>query len=389
MAELGISIAAKLIEVISSEIIQEICDMWGYKSDLEDLNKTVTSIKNVLLDAEFKRELTKAERGYIEDLKDVVYDADDLFDEFLTLAELKQIDGNVNKGGKFSEKLRCFFSSKKKKMSQAYKMSCKVKEIKKHLDDIVDRHTKFGFKVDYKPICRRREETCSYLHANDIIGRDKDKETIIDMLLNPSMKQDFCFLTIVGMGGLGKTALAQLVFNDDKIKNEFPDLRLWVCVSDQDGEIFDVKAILCKIVELVTHCKIDGSSTMELVQNRFQDQLRGKKFFLVLDDVWNEDRENWLALKKFLMLGRGGSRIVITTRSETTSAIIGDENAYKLQGLSQEDSWKLFKMSAFSNGCNQENHGELVEIGKKIVAKCHSVPLAIKVVGSLLFGQDI
>ncbi|CAO2838947.1 unnamed protein product [Amaranthus hypochondriacus] len=102
MADFGISIVEKLIEVIGTEIIKEICNVWGYKSELEKLEKTIITIKAVLVDAEAKRDLSMVQQGYISDLKAAVYDADDLFDEFLTLAKLKEIDGN--RGGKFSDK---------------------------------------------------------------------------------------------------------------------------------------------------------------------------------------------------------------------------------------------------------------------------------------------
>ena len=134
------------------------------------------------------------------------------------------------------------------------------------------------------------------------------------MLLDSSASDEFCFLTIVGVGGLGKTALAQLVFQDESIQKGF--LSLWVCVSDQDGGQFDVMTILCKILELLTNEKLDNRSSFELVQRKFQEQISGKKYFLVLDDIWNEDYANWKELEKFLRMGLVGSRIVLTTRSK-------------------------------------------------------------------------
>ncbi|XP_021753272.1 putative disease resistance protein RGA3, partial [Chenopodium quinoa] len=188
------------------------------------------------------------------------------------------------------------------------------------------------------------------------------------------------------------TALAQLVYNDERVQAEFvdPKLRLWVCVSDQDGVSFDVKVILCKILELVSGKRPDDTSSLELVQNQFQEQLRGKKYLLVLDDVWNEDCEKWRGLREFLTLGQEGSRIVVTTRAEITAKIIGEKHTHKLQGLSEENSWLLFESVAFDEGEHQHaSHPDLVDIGKKIVEKCFNIPLAIKVVGSLLFGQPV
>ncbi|XP_021753606.1 putative disease resistance protein RGA3 [Chenopodium quinoa] len=211
-------------------------------------------------------------------------------------------------------------------------MSRQVKDIKEQLDTIVSNHHKFGLSVDYNPICRRREETCSYVDAGDIIGREDDKKVVIDMLLGPNdVHESFRFVTIVGVGGLGKTALAQLVYNDNEVEAKFPDPKL-------------------KVVELVSGKRPDDTSSMEFVQKQFQEQLREKKYLLVLDDVWNEDCEKWRNLCRFLILGQ----------------------------------------EAFDKGEHEHaNHLELVEIGKKIVEKCYNIPLAIKVVGSLLFGQHM
>ncbi|KAL2920500.1 putative disease resistance protein RGA1, partial [Bienertia sinuspersici] len=282
MADFGISIAEKLLETMGSELIKQVCDMWGYKSQLNDLKETVSTIKKVLLDADARRELSDTERDYIGKLKDAVYDADDLFDEFLTLAELKQLRP-LNKRGKFFEKVRCFFSSKNQ-LGQAYKMSRDVKHIKKRLDDIADTHKKFGFNVDYKPIVSRREETCSYVDANEIIGRDKDKEAIIELLLDHN-NEEICCTAIVGVGGLGKTALAQLVYHDERINKEFcENMKLWVCVSDQEGEQFDVKTIFCKILEIVTHQKC---FFQDVVKSKY-DHVDSVKIHDLMHDVAQE-----------------------------------------------------------------------------------------------------
>ncbi|KAJ8438866.1 hypothetical protein Cgig2_007711 [Carnegiea gigantea] len=101
-------------------------------------------------------------------------------------------------------------------------MSRGVKEIRKRLDGIASDHTKFGFKFESKPILRRREETCSYVYTQDIIGREDDVDKIMRKLLDPDVKRDVSCLAIVGMGGLGKTALAQLVYNHPRTQENFP-----------------------------------------------------------------------------------------------------------------------------------------------------------------------
>ena len=117
------------------------------------------------------------------------------------------------------------------------------------------------------------------MDAGDIVGREGELESIVGMLLDSNVQHDVSFLTIVGIGGLSKTALAQLVFNDSRIVSAFL-LRLWTCVSDQDQKQLDVKETLGKILG-----KNYIDSTMDSVKSQLREQLAGKKYLIVLDDV--------------------------------------------------------------------------------------------------------
>ncbi|XP_021844310.2 putative disease resistance protein RGA1 isoform X2 [Spinacia oleracea] len=261
-----------------------------------------------------------------------------------------------------------------------------VKMIKKKLDAIAS-DTRFNFNIDPKPIRNRRLESCSYVYETDIIGREPDLEKIVGVLLDPIVQQNVSFLPIVGMGGLGKTALAQLVFNNARVKHAFP-LMLWTCVADENQDSLDVKGVLGKILASANKgCMKNEGYTMDGLQSQLREQLAGKKYLLVLDDVWTENSEQWRILTKFLMGGQRGSWIVVTTRSKKTAGIVGDGPRHELQGLSKDNSWCLFKRVAF--GSQHANPPEdLVELGQYIVARCADVPLAIRVVGSLLYEQE-
>ena len=105
-------------------------------------------------------------------------------------------------------------------------------------------------------------------------------------------------LSIVGMGGLGKTTLAQHVYNDPKIEEAKFDIRAWVCVSDH----FNVLTVTKTILEAVTKSK-DDSGDLEMVHGRLKEKISGRKFLLVLDDIWNERREEWEAVELLLVMG--------------------------------------------------------------------------------------
>ncbi|KAL2971788.1 hypothetical protein AAZX31_15G216700 [Glycine max] len=187
-------------------------------------------------------------------------------------------------------------------------------------------------------------------------------------------------LSIVGMGGLGKTTLAQLVYNDPRIEGKFI-VKAWVCVSEE----FDVLNVSRAILDTFTK-STENSDWLEIVHTKLKDKLRGNRFLLVLDDVWNESRPKWEVVQNALVCGAQGSRILVTTRSQKVASTMRSEQ-HHLQQLQEDYCWKLFAKHAFHDDNPQPNPG-YNEIGMKIVEKCGGLPLALKSIGSLLQNKS-
>jgi hypothetical protein len=185
----------------------------------------------------------------------------------------------------------------------------------------------------------------------------------------------------VGIGGLGKTTLAQYVYNDEKVKTYF-EKKMWVCVSD----VFDVKTIVEKIIGSATGTKPENLD-MDQLQNKLREKLNQKKYLLVLDDVWNEDEERWCNLKRLLMGGSKGSKVVITTRTRLVAEITQHSLTVFSRRPVKNQSWSLFKQMAFRKG-QETIDPNLEEIGMDILEKCHGVPLAIKTIGRILYFKE-
>ncbi|XP_056688888.1 putative disease resistance protein RGA3 [Spinacia oleracea] len=232
---------------------------------------------------------------------------------------------------------------------------------------------------------RGRDQTHSFVDAEEVIGRDDDKKAILDILLASDETENeneiLHVIPIVGIGGQGKTTLAQLIYNDPQVGNYF-ELKLWVCVSED----FDTKMLTEKIIKSATNVETPNVE-MDQLQGLLRKEVGDKRYLLVLDDVWNENREEWLKLRALLKMGRKGSKILVTTRSREVAKIMGTFPVCELQGLSEEKSWELFQKMAFEHGQTQQKP-HLMEVGKEIVKKCANVPLAIRTVGSLLYGKD-
>ncbi|XP_074263186.1 disease resistance protein RGA2-like [Silene latifolia] len=373
---MDVSTTLSLVQTILTAIqtlglMHSVCSISNCESELDDLHNTVETVRAVLMDADTKQDsLNFQEKNYIQELKDAVYDADDVLDEFLTLAKQKQLRRN---------KVKSFFSRFK---LLTHRLSSKVKMVNDKLNTIATKSDKFSFKVDCKPLKFTKEETSSFM-CDKIIGREEDVEKIVGVLLGSHNvdQPNVSLLAIMGMGGLGKTALAQLVYNDPRICNAFR-LKKWTCIADQDEQQWSLKAFLGKVVKGPS---IDDKSSLEEIHLEVKGQLEGKKYLLVLDDVWTESYEQWQQVEGFLKVGGRGSWIIVTTRSKTTAQMIGGDRVHVLQGLSEPESWLLFERMTFQT---EERDDELVKLGKEIVKKCANVPLAIRVVASLLRGQS-
>ncbi|XP_057976204.1 disease resistance protein RGA2-like [Malania oleifera] len=375
-------LAETLLEKLGLRAFQEIGLAWAVKDEVQKLNHIVFILKNVLLDAEEQSSHNRMITTWLRELQDVVYDAEDLLDDVSTTA----LQQKVITQKKLARKLHLFFSSYNP-IVFGLKMGHRIKAIRERLDEHAKLKNNFNL-TDQSTESRllkyrEREQTHSLFPQEKVIGREDDKNKIVDRLLdsNPVAVEDkFSVIPIVGMGGLGKTTLAQYVYNDEKFGEHFA-LKMWVCVSTD----FNMKRIVENILESATKKKTEGGLQMDTLQDCLRKEVGGKKYLLVLDDVWNEDHTLWDKLKDLLNVCASGSKIIVTTRSHRVAEITSPVEPYVLEGLDEQRSWELFKKKAFKPGEEPQNQ---VEIGKEIVRKCSGVPLAIRTLASLLPNKD-
>ncbi|XP_022722144.1 putative disease resistance protein RGA3 [Durio zibethinus] len=373
--------AERILVGLASLAHQELGLPWRVKAEITKLKDTCSLIKGVLRDAEEKQRNHNHEvTVWLGQLKDVLYDVDDLLDDFSTEALRRQI----LRRNEMVKKVRVFFS-KSNQLAYSLKMGHRVSAIRKRLDKIAADRTKFHFTdspVESLLEVKERDQTYSFVREEEIIGRDDDKKKIVKLLLQSELEENVSVVPIIGIGGLGKTTLAKMVFNDKNVGEHF-QLKLWVCVSEK----FELKLIVEKIIEAATGSKPERDLQMETLQNILRDNINGKKYLLVLDDVWNEVREKWLNLRNLLLGGARGSWIVITTRSGLVAEITSTVLPHELEGLSKSQSWSLLKQMAFKEQSHESNGSHFEAIGMEIVEKCKGVPLALRAIGSVLFTR--
>ncbi|XP_028765361.1 putative disease resistance protein RGA3 [Neltuma alba] len=364
-------VATSLINTLASAAFREVASIYGVETEIEWLKETVKDIKAVLADADKKQHTAELIQRWITKLRQVLYEADDLLDEIHTQHLLRERDG---KG-----KVREFFSSSNP-IAFRRKIASRIRKIRGKFNGVVETMSKLNLDrrdVETKHEKKNWRETSSFVLQEEMVGREGNKKDIIDLLLNDdNSHQKVSLVAIVGIGGLGKTALAQLVYNDTDVERFF-DKRMWVCVSEDSN----VNALVKQILESLLGKKQDDQS-LELLQNELQQNLAGQKFVLVLDDIWDDFPVKWGELRNFLACGAKGSKILLTTRNQAVANKMGAKMPYLLKGLKNDQSWTLLKRLAFEEDKIMTEN--LESIGHKIAEKCKGVPLVIRVMGSLL-----
>ncbi|KAL6131876.1 hypothetical protein ACLB2K_070249 [Fragaria x ananassa] len=377
---MGEAVLGALLPVLLEKLAQR--EVFQYFRRLKGVNKTVmekwtrmlTAIQAVLRDAEEKQLTQSGVKLWLDDLRDLAYDIEDILDTFATKVLKRRIERQHGRKSKYS-----WISSlcgAKFNLS----LNSEIQKISDRLEKITAREKQFKLKeheVPKKPW--KMPPTTSQLDG-PVIGREDAKAKILgDVLLkgehSTSNFHNFRVVSIVGTGGLGKTTLAKDVFNDAATEQFRP--KGWVSLSDD----FDLLRVTTAVLESVTTGDVKESKELNSVLKKLSEELAGKKFLIVLDDVWNTcNYDQWTTLQSAFRVGAVGSKIIVTTRDVNVAKMMGDNKPHNLESMSGDGCWKIFEHHALLNNISQD-----VELfKKKIVEKCNGLPLAAKTLGGLL-----
>ncbi|GJV54923.1 NB-ARC domains-containing protein [Tanacetum coccineum] len=376
MAELILTALLPVIfEKLTSVAVNKITRSKEIHSELKKWERSLSHIRSFLEDASQKEVTQAAVKQWLNGLQHLAYDIDDILDALATDAMCHEF---TKESEGMSSKVRKLIPACCTNFSLSTRMDGKLNSITTRLQELIDEKNNLGLIVkDGGQKNKNRNYQTSLVDAPSIVGREDDKKELLQKLLGDEpCSQNFSIVPIVGMGGMGKTTLARLLYDDQQVKDHF-ELKAWVCVSE-DFDCFNISKVIFQ--------SIGGENKefadLNLLQAALKNQLTGKRFLLVLDDIWSDKLEDWETLAAPFFEVARGSKIIITTRKTELLRKLGHKFPYNLQKLSHNDAFSLFARHAGIS--DFESYPTLRLHGEGIVKKCDGLPLALKALGSLL-----
>ncbi|XP_034585149.1 disease resistance protein Pik-2 isoform X2 [Setaria viridis] len=384
------SVIGKLGELLQAEYkLQK-----GLPEQIESLKNELESAQTALskVGEVPPEQLDPQVRLWASEVREASYDMEDILDTFLV--SIVDVDAPAEKKDGLLKRLQKKMSKMFSKSKARHTIAGAIEDMKKRLQEVADRRDRFSVAVALPAPATKPDPRLADMHkeAAQLIGIDNARAELIAMLLpashgngdsdvsgsSSSSSRKMKIVSVVGVGGLGKTTLAKAVY--DELGPRY-DCGAFVPI----GRTPDLAQVFSNILYLLDkneYTAIHNVKDQSLLIGELRKFLQNKRYFIVIDDVW--DITTWNIIKSALVNNDTGSRVITTTRNREVAS---KEEVYELRTLSPDHSEKLFKTRLFGvNGEYPTNHPAAAS--EKILKKCGGIPLAIITMASLLVGKS-
>ncbi|XP_058089102.1 disease resistance protein RPM1-like [Magnolia sinica] len=377
------SVAGFLLEKLSALLTQEASLLWGVRTEVKEINLELENMRAFLRDADRRKDSNEGLRTWVGQVRDATYEVEDIIDEFVYRMDRPQ------RGGFRGFPLNTITLLRNTRYR--HRFATELQDLKRRIAAISMRKDQYNLintedgssSQDANERWKHRGETALYEDDDEIVGLQERIDQIVLWLTEKEPR--LTVISVVGMGGLGKTTLVAKACKHHMVKKHF-ECCVWVTVS----QFYNVEGLLKSVItDLFKKNKLEvpsnvGSMDRHQLVEMVRDSLDTKRYLVVLDDVWNVGA--WTDLNIAFPRNRCGSRIMLTTRNQNVASALGDGNRpFPLERLQEKEAWVLFSKKAF---WKEPCPPELQHLAQKIVEKCGGLPLAIVSLGSLLSWKD-
>ncbi|XP_039130862.1 probable disease resistance protein RF45 [Dioscorea cayenensis subsp. rotundata] len=383
------SVVSIVVGKLGELLIQEVNFLQGVDEELRSLHNEFQWFQAFLKDADASIQGgNERAKTWVNQVRDVAYDAEDIIDMYIFKIHRHR---RVSHGCFSSLMTTC--ACHPSRLTILHDLGNEIDKVKRRAVEISANRSKYGIEsigatsadslTSNEAILPLSWKQTPVVEEVDVIGYDEHVKTLVQLLLAED-KGRYAVISIVGMGGLGKTTLAKKVFSNQRIKQHFA-CHAWVYISQsyRDRELVEAIANQLMVVDKVRM----NESTDEEMKKIVHEHLKERRYLVVIDDIWT--RGAWDNIKKVLPETINGSKVLLTTRNRDV-ALHADRRIppFDLKLLGEEESWELFCKKAIPTKHSEHCPPNLETIGREMVAKCSGLPLAIVVLGGLALRKE-
>jgi disease resistance protein RPM1 len=336
---------ALVINELVQLIVHESKLLRGVHREVVDIRDELESIQCFLKDAD-KGDLQDGFKTWVKQVREVAYHIDDVIDEYvLHMAQRRHQQSFIAFLHKICRLL--------KTIKPHHDIATKIQDIKISVREIKERRERYGFSSSDQGSSSRATNVTwhdprvgsLFIEEDEVVGIESTRDELVSWVVGGVSKCSV--ISVVGMGGIGKTTLTKKVYENESVNRRF-DCRVWITVSQS----YNMSKILMSMTKQIYQAKettpgqIDMTDEITLI-SQLRKCLQQKRYVVVFDDVWK--MEFWEIVKHALPCNDRGSRIIITTRNDLLVLLV--KNIYTIKCT----SYNLYLKKRLGN-CFAERH---------------------------------